>query len=127
MDLAASQPTAEHFHQWRKRVKYLRHQMEILEPLWPEVVSAHAVSLDNLGELLGDEHDLAVLVQLVADIPSLSGDGMERAMVAALAQHRRRELQRAALTLGMRTYAESPDRFLDRMGIYWKSGRLPPS
>ncbi|MGF1666575.1 MAG: CHAD domain-containing protein [Acidimicrobiia bacterium] len=121
MDHAAAEPVEEHFHQWRKRVKYLRHQMEILEPLWPEVVSAHAATLDQLGELLGDEHDLAVLLQLLADIPSLATDGAERAMLAALAQHRRRELQRAALTVGMRVYAESPGRFVDRMGTYWDS------
>lgn len=123
MDQAAVDPVEEHFHQWRKRVKYLRHQMEILEPLWPEVVSAHATTLDQLGELLGDEHDLAALLQLLADIPSLAADGAERAMLAALAQHRRRELQRAALAVGMRVYAESPGRFIDRMGTYWDSRR----
>ncbi|GIU92541.1 MAG: hypothetical protein KatS3mg011_1447 [Acidimicrobiia bacterium] len=25
-------------HQWRKRAKYLRHQLEILRPLWPELL-----------------------------------------------------------------------------------------
>lgn len=121
MDLAVRQPTEIHFHEWRKRVKYLRHQVEILDPLWPDVMEAHASSLDRLGELLGDEHDLAVLIQLLSDMPTLCPDPTERAMVAALAQHRRKELQRAAITLGMRAYAETPDRFVERLGSYWKA------
>lgn len=121
MDHAVRHPHEVHFHEWRKRVKYLRHQIEILEPLWPEVMDAHATALDRLGELLGDEHDLAVLIQLLSDVPTLCPDPTERAMVAALAQHRRAELQRAAITLGMRAYAETPDRFVERLGSYWQA------
>lgn len=116
---ASAQPTADHFHQWRKRVKYLRHQTEILQPVWPEVVGGLAVSLDRLGELLGDEHDLAGLLRLVSDLPALAPDPGERHLLAALAQHRRRRLQAAALTLGSRVYGERPDRFVDRLEGYW--------
>ena len=56
---------AEEFHAWRKRAKYLRYQMEFLAPLWPEVVVGMAVTLDRLGEILGEEHDLAELTELI--------------------------------------------------------------
>jgi hypothetical protein len=42
-------------------------------------------------------------------------------LVSALAQHRRRLLQEAAITRGTRAYAETADRFLDRIGQYWKA------
>ncbi len=125
MHLAMENPTAENFHLWRKRAKYLRHQCEILAPLWPESVGGMAQSLDQLGEWLGDDHDLAVLLRLVADIPELCPDMRERSFLAALAQHRRAELQMAAFTLGSRIYAERPSQFVSRIGAYWKAWDAP--
>lgn len=125
MRVAIEHPTAENFHLWRKRAKYLRHQCEILAPLWPESVGGLAQSLDQLGEWLGDDHDLAVLLRLVADIPELCPDMRERSFLAALAQHRRAELQMAAFTLGARIYAEHPRRFVARLGAYWKAWDAP--
>ncbi|NIS31706.1 MAG: CHAD domain-containing protein, partial [Actinobacteria bacterium] len=52
-------------HEWRKRVKYLRHQMEALQPLQPTLLGAQATLLDELGELLGIDHDHAVLAETV--------------------------------------------------------------
>ena len=125
MERAFDQPTAANFHLWRKRVKYLRHQLEILQPLWPEVLVATAGSLDRLGELLGEEHDLAELLALLAVDPDLAPDPVEKALFAALAQHRRAELQTGARILGTRLFAETPDRFLQRMEAYWDSARIP--
>ena len=119
MEQAATDPSATNFHQWRKRVKYFRHQVEVLEPLWPEVLTGLATSLDRLGEILGEEHDLAVLVQLVSEVPTIAVDPIERSLMAALAQHRRARLQQASLVLGMRVYAETPNRFVDRIERYW--------
>ena len=125
MHVALGDPTSEHFHAWRKRVKYLRHQMEILAPLWPDVVGGMAKSFDRLGEILGEEHDLAVLLHLVAGIPSLCPDPLDRSLLAALAQHRRAELRVAARALGTRLFAERPDQFADRMEAYWEAWDTP--
>lgn len=122
---ALERPTAANFHQWRKRVKYLRHQSEILYPLWPEVMSATAFSLDRLGELLGEEHDLAQLLDLIAVDPGLAPDPVERSLFAALAQHRRAELQTGSRILGTRLFAETPERFIGRVEAYWDSTRVP--
>jgi CHAD domain-containing protein len=119
LEAAIDKPSTENFHAWRKRVKYLRHQMELLEPLWPEVVGGYASSVDRLGEIVGGEHDLAVLLHTLGELPDLAPDPAERAMVAALAQHRRKLLQAAAITLGKRVYAEPAERFVERMGAYW--------
>lgn len=118
-------PTAVNFHTWRKRVKYLRHQMEILNPLWPEVVGGAGGALDRLGDVLGVEHDLAELLHLLSVNPDLSPDPVERSLFAALAQHRRAELQTEAKILGTRIYAEKPSRFTDRLEAYWDSIWIP--
>lgn len=121
MRLAIAQPTAHNFHQWRKRVKYLRHQYEFLEPLWPEMMTAHAESLDQLGELLGEEHDLSDIQRLMAEQPWICPDPVERALLAALSQHRRTELRRAAVGLGRRVYAERAPTVVGRLGSWWSA------
>ena len=122
---AGRRPTADNFHAWRKRAKYLRHQLEILSPAFPEVVGGYAASLGRLGDLLGDEHDLAELLRALAARPDLSADPIERSLLVALAQHRRAELHTAALSLGSRVYAEPADRFTKRIGEYWKAWDEP--
>ena len=119
MRIARERPTGHDFHQWRKRVKYLRHQMELLQPLWPEMIGGYASVLTDLGELLGEEHDLSELLRLIASEPGLCDDAVERSLVTALAQHRRSEVQTAALMIGRRVYAERPGQFTERMSAYW--------
>jgi CHAD domain-containing protein len=121
LQAAIAQPTPERFHAWRKRVKYLRHQMEILSPLWWEVVGGLASSLDSLGEALGEAHDLAELTRLVTTIPDLAPDPDERSLLVGLALNRRLELEGAARVSGARIYAESPDQFTRRLGAYWQA------
>ena len=119
MRLAAETPSGHNFHQWRKRVKYLRHQMELLDPLWPELLAGYTASLRQLGDLLGEEHDLAELLTLMASNPLICPDHDERTLMAALIQHRRSELQTGSMALGRRVYAESPSQFTDRFRSYW--------
>lgn len=113
--------TAEDFHSWRKRVKDLRHQMEFLVPLWPEMIASLAGTLDRLGVILGEEHDLAELMRLLGSEPGLAPDPRERSLFAALANQRRSELQMAAEVLGRRVFAEKPDSLSHRFGEYWES------
>ena len=37
-DQVKAEATVENLHEWRKQVKYLRHQLELLAPTWPKVV-----------------------------------------------------------------------------------------
>lgn len=53
----------EAIHAWRKAVKYLWYQAQLLEAADPQSVSPMVEDLDELSDLLGDEHDLTVLVE----------------------------------------------------------------
>lgn len=121
MRTAVDHPTAHNFHWWRKRAKYLRFQSELLYPIWPEMMEGQIKALDHLGEMLGAEHDLAALLLLIIQNPELCPDPTERALLMALAQHRRRELQAASITMGARVYAERPSDFSRRMGVYFEA------
>lgn len=110
-----------HFHEWRKRVKDTRHQMEFLAPLWPEVVVGTAMTLDRLGSLLGEDNDLSDCVALLRNRNDLCPDPRERSLFRALTQQRRSELQLASEILGRRIYAERPKAMTSRFGEYWES------
>lgn len=124
MVAAYKAPSSRQFHRWRKRVKYLKHQIEILTPIWPEVMIGMAITLDRIAELLGQDHDLAELLQLLADRPDLCPNPIERSLMSALAEQRRSDLQTASRILGRRIYAENPASLDRRFGAYWESMEL---
>jgi CHAD domain-containing protein len=107
----------ELFHDWRKRVKDLWHQLEILEPIWPPVLKTLADECHALADLLGAEHDLAVLKDV------LTAESLSKAQpispVVATADARRLTLQQDARALGARLFAEKPGAFVKRLGKYW--------
>jgi CHAD domain-containing protein len=121
MVVAYKTPSPVHFHLWRKRVKYLKHQMEILTPMWPEVMIGMAITLDRIAELLGQDHDLAQLLELVSNRPDLCPNPIERSLLSALAQQRRSDLQTASRILGRRIYTETPPALDRRLGGYWEA------
>jgi CHAD domain-containing protein len=121
MHFAFSHSRPENFHEWRKQVKYLRHQMEIVTPLWPEVIGGLASSLAQLSDVLGDDHDQAELIRVVATLPELAPDPDERHLLVALSNGRRRELEAAARVMGGRIFAESREQFVARLRAYWSA------
>lgn len=112
------------FHEWRKKVKDLRHQMEFLAPLWPEVVVGTAMTLERLGNLLGEDNDLSDLQALLRSRSDLCPDPRERSLFRALAVQRRSELQVASEILGRRVYAENPKSMTARFGEYWGARKM---
>ncbi len=59
--LSLEQPSDEHIHDWRKRVKYHWYHCRLLEPLAPDYLGGRAGSLKSLSDIIGREHDLTVL------------------------------------------------------------------
>jgi CHAD domain-containing protein len=121
MVAAYRKPSAAAFHLWRKRAKYLKHQMEILTPVWPEVMIGMTLTLDRIAEVLGQDRDLAELLETLANRPDICPNPLERSLMSALAEQRRSDLQTAARILGRRIYAERPEGFAGRVGAYWES------
>ena len=108
---ARAEPSDEAIHEWRKSVKHLWHAMQLVEASAPCVLSNLVEQLDALGDLLGDDHDLAVLVERL-------GDQSPRAV--ELARRRQTELRATAFPLGAALYAEKPNAFARRIEAYWK-------
>jgi CHAD domain-containing protein len=59
--------TAEAFHELRKAVKAHQHQLHFVELAWPELLTPRREALSDLSELLGQHHDLSLLVPELRD------------------------------------------------------------
>jgi CHAD domain-containing protein len=121
MSAVRQNPTDETFHEWRKRTKDLRYELELLAPVWRETVAPMAEQAKHLTELLGDDHDLAVLRTLALELNQDSP--LDNELLLALINERRSALQREASELGDKIYAEGEKGFIKRLKGYWKAER----
>jgi len=120
-EAARRQPSAEHFHEWRKQVKNFWHQLRLLCPAWPAAARVLTDRLEKLGDLLGEEHNLALLKQFIAaHCADKTGEAtaLSRLIVAS-----QKNLRAAALKLGSRLYAETPAAICHRLGNDWNDRR----
>ena len=115
MEKAREAPTNETLHEWRKRVKDLWYEERLIHDAWPAVLKARAAEDKVLSELLGDDHDLAVLSERLPELPVVVG---ELPHVIAL---RREALQAEAFGLGARIYAERPKDFGRRVDAWLRA------
>jgi len=119
MDEAASEPTVLRLHEWRKRAKDLWYHSRILEPVWPGAMKAQIDAADELGELLGEDHDLAILQRRAGDHGDAVGSSDDLVALLESIVARRLELRTRAFSLGRRLYAEPPKAFLQRLETAW--------
>ena len=106
---AAANPSAEALHDLRKRVKDLRYAAQVARPVAPKRMRKLAKRANALADLIGDDHDLAVLREAAAErSATLTGD--ELAHLRELIDHRRARLQKRALKAAERLYKPKPRR-----------------
>jgi len=144
-------------HQWRKRVKDLRYAAEMLQRRDPHRArgaapdrrhehaghadhgsdAAHIRRLarraDELGELLGEEHDLALLAGRLRTSAKPGqgrrltvGRGTRKTLLKIIAR-RRTALRRKALRMGKRLYRPTPKKFERRVGRAYAGASAGPS
>jgi CHAD domain-containing protein len=113
---AGADPVAENFHSWRKRVKDLWYQSLILRDLNRTVVCEIAEAARTLSRQLGDLHDLSFFRHRLETSAAYAEE--ERTVLLVLICARERELERVALDLGARFYAEKPGAFGRRLLRY---------
>lgn len=123
MAAAIEQPEAERFHEWRKRAKYTWHHLKLLRNAAPSVLEPLADRYHDLSDLLGDAHDLVVLVEHLNRDPKRYGGRDAVNAVAEAGERLQRELESRALGLGRRLYVESAGAFSRRLAGYWNVRR----
>lgn len=120
---AGSTPTPDCLHELRKRVKYHRFHLDLLRGAWRSPLSALSDEARRIGDVLGDHHDAAVLIDTLRaqiDDPAISAPA---ARAVPILEATMRELEREALPLATRLFAEKPRAFERRMHAYWRAWR----
>jgi CHAD domain-containing protein len=105
-------------HVWRKQVKELRYAAETLDRGGKsyQPVRVLARRADRLGEMLGEEHDLALLQETVRVRSSLfAGERKTRKRLSRLIAQRRKRLRKRAMRAGEQLYRRPPRRFVRRL------------
>jgi CHAD domain-containing protein len=120
---ATDDPQIEKLHEWRKQTKYLRYQLQVLRPIWPERIEQMAAETDAMGELLGDDHDLTLLRQMLTTDSSRWGDSGDIDVLLALIEHRQIQLRRQARVLAERFFEDSPADFARPFKGFWRAWR----
>ncbi len=117
---AVENPTSEALHEWRKQLKYLLHQLQIIEPIRRKLLDELIRDASQLASRLGEDHDLAVLREKLLTEPNeFGGDGEVKRLLALLDQ-RRNELQQLVFATGQRLLDKRPKDFSRQMRNYWK-------
>ncbi len=106
--------STEALHDWRKRVKR-RHHITALVPV-PTTVTTRSIQadLDDLGEILGEEHDLSLLAdRLVSKADPMAS--AERETLLGRVAEQRRKLKKASLALGEELYGAKTRVFVEEL------------
>jgi len=120
--LSLDNPSSRNLRDWRKQVTYLRHQVSIFRPVWPKVLGSLAEQLKLLGEYLNEYGDLIVLQEGFSMPDSLELAEVEQRLPRI--ERRCRELEKKAVAVAQRVYAESPKAFVQRLNEYWLAWML---
>jgi CHAD domain-containing protein len=112
MERARKNADSEHLHDWRKVAKYHGHHLALLQRCAPDLLKSRQALVDELGVLLGDHHNLAVLRE------TLAGLGFKDA-VAEVIDEQQEELAAAAFVIGRQLAAEKPEALRRRFESYW--------
>src|SRR5436305_1632649 len=110
--LAAQSLDDDAVHDIRRRLKRVRAALRLIQSA---LIKGLIDEARSLGDLLGDDHDLAVLMEMLEDHAEQIPDRDEAEKLAQAAQRRRRQLQVEARELGQRLFAERPKQFAARL------------
>jgi len=91
-------------HEWRKHVKYLWHQMEMLLPIWPVMLKAWVKESKTLSQLLGRHHDLVLVETALREYTEPELEDLALTTFQDLGFEKSR-IERDALNLGAKLFS----------------------
>jgi CHAD domain-containing protein len=107
-------------HELRQRVIEHRHQMELIEPLWPRLGKVWVEEAQRLRDRLGRYQDLVVLARMTTPGQPLAA---WRSKLSSPIAERQEVHLAAAARLSGRLFADRPKAFRRRLEAIWKAGK----
>jgi CHAD domain-containing protein len=123
MKQCRKRPSPEVFHEWRKAVKNHGYRINLLRDCAPQVLRPQGELWEQLGEMLGDHHNLAVLRE---KLEQSRGDVGQLQDLQKAIDDRSSTLENDSFELGRQLLAENPKAVVRRFEAYWcawKEGR----
>ncbi|UII19958.1 CHAD domain-containing protein [Fulvivirga ligni] len=120
MEKADENGRPEDFHQWRKRVKYLRYQLELIEKIWPRTIKSFRKELSDISDYLGSDRDLYILTETLQTSSVKFKNDAEKGILLALILQQRQQMQQMALLKGHHFYQFKCDEIITLLENSWK-------
>ena len=119
---AAADPSAERLHELRKRAKDLWYHLRLVGPACEPALDPLISRADRLSDLLGDDHDLAVMSEWLDDGDDQL-DPEVRSHLQRLIGQRRLEIQIELFDCAETIYHEKPKAFAARVVGLWEASK----
>jgi CHAD domain-containing protein len=113
------------FHEWRKGVKDLGYQLEILQNLDNKEFHRLRKSFRRLGSLLGEDHDLVVFAEHVHEREKHYAGLANFRPVRKRLRRRLKELRAREYDLARKIFADKPRLWLRALEDHWKLWKNP--
>ena len=109
---ARREPGTDSLHELRKRVKDLWYAAQVARPAAPKKMKRIARRAHALSDVIGEDHDLAILRQRAAERRYCFDDEADVGDLTQLIERRREELQRDAMDLAQRLFRKKPGKLV---------------
>lgn len=123
---ARAKPDIETLHELRKQSQHHWRQMSLLYAAWPQALAVRVAAARELSQLLGEEHDLAVLQQAIMRKGILALPNQERRGLDEVCSRRRAELHGNIEPQACRLFAAPPRAFAAMIAAQWRAARKHP-
>ncbi|SMC43404.1 CHAD domain-containing protein [Rhizobium sp. RU36D] len=110
---------AERFHDLRKAAQLYWMHLSLLRDLWPSAFAAKRSQAKQLVDILGHEHDISLLVELLDDEPGICGSGEVQSHLLGVIIRRQQALRTEALDLADQVFADAPSREAKVIRALW--------
>ncbi len=119
----ANPAEAEALHDLRKAAQAYWRQMILVQHAWPEVCLARAAAAKLVADLLGQDHDVALLDAVLAGPEGQSLTATERRTLARYCSGRHSELRAEALPKAELLFIEKSEQLGARVRALWDAAR----
>ncbi|MGD9762802.1 MAG: CHAD domain-containing protein [Candidatus Binatia bacterium] len=111
----------ECFHEFRKAAKDCWYHTCLLEPMWRPVLKGYRTALHDIGDLVGEEHDLSVLADVLRGLEGVDANAVHTA--GGLIDRRRHDLRAEVAPVAARVHADRRKAWQQRLRACWDAWR----
>jgi CHAD domain-containing protein len=107
---AQEAPTGHKLHEWRKAVKNLWYQLQIVDEVTGREFKQLKKQADDIGVYLGDDHDMYLLLHVLADAKDSESRIVKREL-----RKLRTQLQKRAFKIAAKAFDLAPSAFHEKL------------